>query len=79
MPLIEGFRVRNYLALKDVVIGRLWNALKTPPLTTLVVVIGKSGSGKSTLFDTFGFQSDCLVAGVEEACDRKPSEESSLL
>lgn len=71
MALIEGFRVRNYRALKDVTIGRLWNAPKTPPLTPLVAVIGKNGSGKSTLFDTFGFLSDCLIAGVEEACDRK--------
>jgi predicted ATPase len=66
---IEGFRVGNYRALKDVTIGRLWNQQARPPLTPLVAVIGKNGVGKSTLFDTFGFLSDCLAAGVEEACD----------
>ncbi len=30
-------------------------------------VIGKNGVGKSTLFDAFGFLSDCLKGGVEEA------------
>jgi predicted ATPase len=27
--------------------------------------------GKSTLFDAFGFLSDCLKGGVEEACDAR--------
>jgi len=71
MALIEGFRVRNYRALKDITIGRLWNQQDTPPLTPLVAVIGKNGVGKSTLFDAFGFLSDCLAVGVEEACDLK--------
>jgi predicted ATPase len=31
----------------------------------------KNGVGKSTLFDAFGFLSDCLKAGVEEACDAR--------
>jgi predicted ATPase len=35
------------------------------------VVIGKNGVGKSTLFDAFGFLSDCLRLGVEEACDSR--------
>lgn len=69
MPLIEGFRVQNYRALKDVRLGRLWSDQKLEPLTPLVVVIGKNGSGKSTLFDAFGFLADCLRVGVEEACD----------
>jgi predicted ATPase len=37
----------------------------------MTAVIGKNGSGKSTLFDAFGFLSDCLKLGVEEACDVK--------
>ncbi len=69
MPLIEGFRVQNYRALKDVTLGRLWNQQHQTSLTPLVVVIGKNGVGKSTLFDAFGFLSDCLAVGVEEACD----------
>lgn len=35
----------------------------------MTAVIGKNGVGKSTLFDAFGFLSDCLKLGVEEACD----------
>ena len=71
MALIEGFRVQNYRALKDVTIGKLWNQQNTPALTPLVAVIGKNGVGKSTLFDAFGFLSDCLAVGVEESCDLK--------
>lgn len=71
MALIEGFRVQNYRALKDITIGKLWNQQKAPALTPLVAVIGKNGVGKSTLFDAFGFLSDCLAIGVEEACDLK--------
>lgn len=70
MPLIEGFRVRNFKVLKDITWGRLRS--NTPgPLTPLVAVIGKNGAGKSSLFDAFGFLSDCLALGVEEACDAK--------
>ncbi|MGA2119474.1 MAG: AAA family ATPase [Bryobacteraceae bacterium] len=71
MALIEGFHVQNYRALKDITIGKLWNQQNTPALTPLVAVIGKNGVGKSTLFDAFGFLSDCLAVGVEEACDLK--------
>ena len=67
MAKIEGFRVRNFKALKDVSLGRLWKH-KEPPLTPLTVVIGKNGVGKTTLFDAFSFLSDCLMFGVEEAC-----------
>jgi predicted ATPase len=37
----------------------------------MTAVIGKNGVGKSTLFDAFGFLSDCLKGGVEEACDAR--------
>lgn len=71
MPLIEGIRIQNYRALSDLTLGRLWNRQNQPPLSSLVTVIGKNGAGKSTLFDAFGFLSDCLTAGVEEACDAR--------
>ena len=72
MGMVEGFRIQNFGVLRDVKIGRLWSDdNKTPPLKSLAVVIGKNGVGKSTLFDTFGFISDCLKYGVEEACDLK--------
>ena len=70
MPLIEGFRVKNYKVLKDITLGKLWNT-KDAPLTPLTVVIRKNGVGKSSIFDAFGFLSDCLKYGVEEACDLK--------
>ncbi|MDR0455521.1 MAG: AAA family ATPase [Treponema sp.] len=71
MAKIEGFRIRNFRTLRDITLGRLWNARSSGELTPMTAVIGKNGSGKSTLFDAFGFLSDCLKLGVEEACDAK--------
>jgi predicted ATPase len=71
MALIEGFRVQNYRALRDVTIGKLSKDQKAEPLTPFTVVIGKNGVGKSTLFDAFGFVADCLSHDVESACDMK--------
>lgn len=68
--MIEGIRIRNFRALRDFKIGKLWNEGKSRPLTPLTVVIGKNGVGKSSLFDAFGFLADCLKFGVEEAFDR---------
>jgi len=71
MAKIEGFRIKNFRALKDVTLGRLWNQQNADPLTPMTVVIGKNGVGKSTLFDAFGFLADALKGGVEEACDSR--------
>jgi predicted ATPase len=71
MAKIEGFRIKNYRVLKDVTLGKLWNMQQAQPLTPMTAVIGKNGVGKSSLFDAFGFLSDCLKLGVEEACDTK--------
>jgi len=71
MAQIEGFRVRNYRALRDVTLGKLSTGQKVDPLTPFTVVIGKNGAGKSTLFDAFGFVADCLSTDVEAACDAK--------
>lgn len=71
MALIEGFRVQNYRALRDVTLGKLSNQQQGEALTPLTVVIGKNGVGKSTLFDAFGFVADCLTLDVEIACDVK--------
>ncbi len=70
MAQINGFRVKNYKALKDVTVGKLWNN-SSKPLTPLTAVIGKNGAGKSSLFDAFGFISDCLKVGVEDACESR--------
>jgi len=71
MAVIEGFRVQNYRALRDVTLGKLSGQQAEAPLTPFTVVIGKNGVGKSTLFDAFGFVADCLSADVETACDMK--------
>ena len=71
MARIEGFRVRNYRALRDITLGKLWNTPKVDRLTPMTAVIGKNGVGKSALFDAFGFLADCLKLGVEEACDAR--------
>jgi len=71
MARIEGFRIRNFRTLRDVSLGSLWNDKGTGALTPMTAVIGKNGSGKSTLFDAFGFLSDCLKYGLEEACDKR--------
>lgn len=71
MARIEGIRIRNFRALRDVTLGRVFSQQKTEPLTPMTAVIGKNGSGKSTLFDAFGFLADCLRTGVEEAFDAR--------
>lgn len=71
MARIEGFKIQNFGALRNVTLGRLWNDKGTGELTPMTAVIGKNGSGKSTLFDAFGFLSECLKYGVEEACDKR--------
>jgi predicted ATPase len=71
MAIIEGFRVQNYRALRDVTLGKLSGQSSSLPLTPFTVVIGKNGTGKSTLFDAFGFVADCLATDVETACDMK--------
>ena len=68
MAKIEGIRIRNYRALRDVTLGKLWNTQEFQPLTPMTAVIGKNGVGKSSLFDAFGFLADCLKLGIEEAC-----------
>ncbi len=69
MAKIEGIRIQNFRALRDVTLGKLWNLQQVDPLTPMTAVIGKNGVGKSTIFDAFGFLADCLKSGVEEACD----------
>ena len=71
MARIEGIRIKNYRVLKNITLGKLWNTPDTQPLTPMTAVIGKNGVGKSSLFDAFGFLSDCLKLGVEEACDAR--------
>ena len=71
MARIEGIRIRNFRALRDITLGRVLSKQEPEPLTPLTAVIGKNGAGKSTLFDAFGFLADCLRTGVEEAFDAR--------
>lgn len=71
MAKIEGFRIQNFRVLRDVTLGKLWNSQEAEPLTPMTAVIGMNGVGKSTLIDAFGFLSDCLKIGVEEAFDAR--------
>lgn len=71
MAIIQGFRIKNFKGLKNIQLGKTWSTQKLPSLTPLTVVIGKNGVGKSSLFDAFGFLSDSLKYGVEEACDAR--------
>jgi predicted ATPase len=71
MARIEGIRIRNFRALRDVTLGRVLSVQQPEPLTPMTAVIGKNGVGKSTLFDAFGFLADCLRTGVEEAFDAR--------
>lgn len=70
MAQIQGIRIKNYKALRDVTLGKLWNNSEEP-LTQLTAVIGKNGVGKSSIFDAFGFIADCLKMGVEDVCDAR--------
>ena len=70
MAQIQGIRIKNYKALRDVTLGKLWNNSEEP-LTQLTAVIGKNDVGKSSIFDAFGFIADCLKMGVEDACDAR--------
>ena len=70
MAHIEGLRIQNYRALKDVVFGKTSDNLSADILPKMVTLIGPNGSGKSSVMDALGFLRDCLAEGVEEACDQ---------
>ena len=74
MALIEGLRIQNYRALKDISMGRIGtdaDVKSAEPLTPLTAVIGKNGSGKSSIFDAFGFLAECMDSDLETACNAK--------
>lgn len=74
MALIEGIRIQNYCALRDVTLGRIGTIPEyrdAEALTPLTVVIGKNGAGKSSIFDAFGFLVDCMEKDIESACNAR--------
>lgn len=70
MAQLEGIRIQNFRALKDITLGKTYEHQQGVPLPRLMTIIGPNGSGKSSLMDAFGFIGDCLRYGVEGACDR---------
>jgi len=66
---LEGIRIQNFRSLKDVTLGKTFEARGADPLSKLIAIIGPNGCGKSSLLDAVGFVGDCLKLGVEEACD----------
>ncbi len=69
MARLLGIRIRNYRSLADLSVGQVQYGSGSP-LPGLACFIGPNGSGKSTLLDAFGFIADCLLEGVESACDK---------
>jgi len=69
MASLLGIHIKNYRALADVSLGQVAYNRGTP-LPRLACLIGPNGSGKSTVLDAFGFVADCLLEGVEAACDK---------
>lgn len=70
MAHLQGIRIRNYRALRDITVGRMIETLEQDPLPRMAALIGSNGCGKSSLLDALGFVGDCLSVGVEEACDK---------
>lgn len=70
MARLLGIHIQNYRALRDVRLGQVEYG-KGDPLPAMACFIGPNGSGKSTLLDAFGFVADCLLEGVEAACDKE--------
>ncbi len=71
MAILEGVRIQNYRALKDVTLGRTVENKKADVLPRLTAVIGANGTGKSSLLDALCFLGDCLKEGVQAACEKQ--------
>lgn len=71
MARLLGLRVKNFRALADFRLGQTeYATTKDSALPRLTCLIGPNGSGKSSVLDAFGFVADCLLDGVEAACDK---------
>jgi predicted ATPase len=69
MSRLLGVRIKNFKAFEDLAIGQVEYG-SGDPLPRFACFIGPNGSGKSSLLDVFGFVADCLLEGVEAACDK---------
>jgi AAA15 family ATPase/GTPase len=64
MAHLEGIRIQNYRALKDITIGKTFENRGKDVLPRFITIIGPNGSGKTSLMDALGFIGDCLRFGV---------------
>lgn len=69
MAILEGIQIQNFRALQNVTLGKTFDN-KNDVLPRLMAVIGANGVGKSSLMDALGFIGDCLMEGVQAACDK---------
>ncbi|GHT13352.1 ATPase [Planctomycetales bacterium] len=75
-PLIEGFWIRNYKAIRQIALGSSFQQFAVMDgesdfvpyeLSPLTVLVGESGTGKSCILDALHFIADCLTQGLDEA------------
>ncbi|NOY90540.1 MAG: AAA family ATPase [Deltaproteobacteria bacterium] len=71
MARLLGIRIQNYRSLVDLHLGQTsYSTRRDESLSRLTCLIGPNGAGKSSVLDAFGFVADCLLDGVENACDK---------
>ena len=69
MAILLGLQIQNFRSLRNVTMGETFDG-GGEKLPRLMAVIGANGAGKSSLVDALGFIGDCLMEGVEAACDK---------
>jgi len=69
MAHLLGLSGKNFKSLADFTLGQIGygQGQAVPPV---MCFIGPNGCGKSSLLDAFAFMADCLLEGVEAACDK---------
>jgi AAA15 family ATPase/GTPase len=69
MSKLLGIRINNFKSFENLEISQVTYAT-SEALPRFACFIGPNGSGRSSLLDAFGFIADCLLEGVEAACDK---------
>ena len=69
MAILLGLQIQNFRSLRNVTLGKTFDG-GGEELPRLMAIIGANGAGKSSLVDALGFIGDCLMEGVEAACDK---------
>ena len=68
MAVIEGFRVQNYRALRDVTLGKLSNLQLVESLSPFTVVIGKKWCGQKHLIRCLRFCGRLFISRCKKPC-----------